>query len=61
MIVPVTIIHVFQEMVSKDTEDVKRTRTELLLRRDMPWAALMQLDMTGEETSELEEVTAGKS
>lgn len=61
MTVPGTIIQVFQEVVSKDTEDVKRTRTELLLRRDMPWAAFMQLDTTGEETSEPEEVTAGKN
>lgn len=61
MTVPVTIIHVFQEVVSKDMEDVKRTRTELLLRRDMPWAALMQLDTTGEETSEAEEVSVGKN
>ena len=30
-------------MVSRDMQGVKWTRIELLLRRDMPWVALLQL------------------
>ena len=42
--------------MSRDGQDVKWTRTELLMRRDMPWAALLQPGMAGGKPSELEEI-----